>query len=55
MEQVKAFIRGNKKIVALVLAAVLGLAGVKLAPETTDAIVNAVTEACCSAPVEKAP
>lgn len=47
MDKVKAFVRGNKKLVALVLAAFLTLAGVKLAPETTESLVNGIVEACC--------
>lgn len=55
MDKVKEFVRGNKKLVALLLAAALTFGGIKLAPETVDSIVNAVVEACCSAeevPVE---
>lgn len=62
MEKVKELIRKNKKLVGIILAMLLTVAGVKLAPETTEQIVDAVVEVCCSEtpapaqpPVEPAP
>lgn len=47
MEQFKKLVRDNKKLVALIVAAALTFGGVKLAPETTEALVNTIVEVCC--------
>lgn len=48
METVKKFVRENKKFVGAILVLLVGLAGLKLAPEQAEKLTDTVIQLCCA-------
>ncbi len=56
MDKIKELVANNKKLVAAILILLVGLVGVKLAPETADSLSDAIVKVCCTpAPVTPPP